>query len=739
MSQVQTKWSEEFLEQKRQQADKTYDDGIRHVLEAVFLNDDHRQIFADWHKRQSQLIAEATQIADELPKEEDLPQAIVQRIEQLCVDQQRQFEILLGWKSHIWSNEFQFHIDSAGLATLLACKALANGQLKPALSAMNCALTNAADLQAHFERLIAQIEANPDFRKEIRTHNLVAYNRFLQISDDVRESPDLFLCEDSFRKAQFKSYPEVLHDTFTPGDCPGWVDEEKLRRGFELWQEHMAGCVLVLFTHSLPACYISKGIAILLCRTQRIEKQEYLAQRMYETGFLMKDVMDEGGLKIIEDTGAMHTAWFAAAVHKIRPDLNFELGRCLNPHWLDAAGRSHSYWDLLGDPKIRHEFWTQRQIFEEHRGAVPGEYSASELGSHSFQHLFRDCIQRDVDFRGRRLWGRGFVAATKVRYLHASIRYMVLRGRSPDDVQEYGQPINQEDLAYVLLTFGYLIPLGMEKLGAIVSREEKEAFLHCWKVVGYIMGVGEDLLTDDWDDAKYLYEKIKNRRKAPSEDGVKLTGALCTMLTDVLPAWMPRRSAITPVLIRDQMGDDADDLFDAANQAASRDPVVSTCWAIAKVVLLRPYFLSRHWFFNRIPAARAFIDSQVQFVTNSMIECFKQTYERHRFDLFAHEQGIAANPNITEAEHRKRAAMRDSIFAWVGVGMVLILLLPILGGIGIASLVVSFFSSAAWLGVVVKWMFWLCVIDVIGVSLVQSKLKRCLKELAFKVPSKFLI
>jgi hypothetical protein len=39
-----------------------------------------------------------------------------------------------------------------------------------------------------------------------------------------------------------------------------------------------------------------------------------------------------------------------------------------------------------------------------------------------------------------------------------------------------GVPINQEDLAYVLLTFGYLIPKGMETWGRKVPRQQKEDF-----------------------------------------------------------------------------------------------------------------------------------------------------------------------------------------------------------------------------------------------------------------------
>lgn len=743
-------WTDDFLEGKRQQADPQFDANIKAILDADFLDEKNRGLFAGWVKSQGDLIAEAVQIAGSLPGEDDLPPATIRKIDQLYLALDRQYGELEKWRWHIWPPEFQFHIDGTRLATLLACKALANRQLEIAVSAMNGALKSAVPLAKHFEELSARVAAEPGSREQIGARNLAAYNRFLQITQNVRDTPDLFLCDGAFRKAQFKSYPTVLQDTFTPTPCPVWVDEEKLRTGFNLWREHMPACVMALFVHSLPACYLDRKGIPLLYRTERLLKQEFLAQRIYETGFFLKDVMDEGGLSVVKDTGAMHTAWFAAAVHKFRPDLTFEFGTGLDPRWSDAQGKILGYPELLRDPRIQREY-------EEQSLAAPVDYTASDLGAPGFERLFRDCLQRNVDFQGRRLWGRGFQTATKVRYLHASMRYMALKHLSDDEIQktirENGRPVNQEDMAFVLLTIGYVIPFGVEKLGGILSRTQKEAFLHCWKVVGHIMGIGDDLLTDDWDEAKALYEKIKDRQKGTSDNGVKLNNALCTLIETLLPPWMPFRSAMGPVWIRDQMGEDADLLFDATHKAASRNLLVRGCWAFGKHVLVRGYFLSRHWFFDGIPPARAAIDAKVQLIANSMIECFKQTYERERFDLFPQLIGDTANPGTTKAEQDNRTAIRARLFTWAMAGVCLVLLFHPFFWIGVASLLISFLGSTHWFGpalISIGWgepaanamfwsMFWLCIIDLIGFTLIERKLKGCLQELAFKVPAKFLL
>jgi len=747
-------WTDHFLEQKRKRADDTSDRNIKDILEIADHEDNYYEEFlARWLKSQETLIAKVTQTAE---------------IDQLCAEQDRQYEELDRLTWHTWPQGFQFHIDSTRLATLLSSKALANRHVESALAAMNCAMTNAKVLQQRigeesFKQFLKeqagglesknQVGVRHSAKGRIGRANLTAYTRFLQITEDIPASPGLFLCEDAYRNAQFRSYPKILRDTFAPAPCPAWVDEEKLRTGFGLWQKHMAACVLVLFTHSLPACYLDARGIPLLYATRRLRDQELLAHRVYETGFFLKDVMDEGGLSVISDKWATHTASLALAVHQVRPDLKFELDDRLDPYWTDAQDNSYvlsygkrrdtdKYLELPSENQkdIGEIYGKQMAKHLDKRSAISDDYSAQDLGSDSFARLFRNSMQHDAGFRGRRLWGRGFLTATKVRYLHAWMRPMA---RLDPDLKEHferEQPINQEDMVFTLLTIGYVIPLGVEKLGGILSRQEKEAFLHCWKVVGHVMGVDEDLLTDDWDEAKALYEQIKRRQKDKSEYGLKLTDALCTLIENLLPAWLPFRSAMAPVLIRDQLGADADVLFDDATNAASRNPLVRGCWALAKHVLLRAYFLSRHWFFDRIPATRAVIDSQMQFLMTGLIESFQQTYERKNFDLFPQEAGIPDNPETTAAAQEERVANRKRAFTWVTVGIALMLLVHPLFWIGAASLAVSYFSPAASLASAAKalfWsMFWLCFIAMIGMTIVEKRLKACLQRLAFKVHPK---
>ena len=57
---------------------------------------------------------------------------------------------------------------------------------------------------------------------------------------------------------------------------------------------------------------------------------------------------------------------------------------------------------------------------------------------------------------------------------------------------EWGTPINQEDLAGTLMTFSIQILDGFKKFKIPISEKDQEAYLHVWKVIGHVMGVRED-------------------------------------------------------------------------------------------------------------------------------------------------------------------------------------------------------------------------------------------------------
>ena len=130
--------------------------------------------------------------------------------------------------------------------------------------------------------------------------------------------------------------------------------------------------------------------------------------------------------------------------------------------------------------------------------------------------------------------GQGIISALKVRLIHATIRHF-LRDRGWDS-EKLGAPLNQEDEAGTLMAFSALVLEGMEKLNVELTPDEKEAYVHCWNVVGHFMGIKRELLPATAQEADDLGNLIFDQQMAYSKEGEELTDALLEFLHDTLPA-----------------------------------------------------------------------------------------------------------------------------------------------------------------------------------------------------------
>lgn len=134
--------------------------------------------------------------------------------------------------------------------------------------------------------------------------------------------------------------------------------------------------------------------------------------------------------------------------------------------------------------------------------------------------------------------GKGIVTIQKVRLIHASIRYFLKNKKYNQagwDVGEYGEPINQEDMAGTLMSFSALILNGLDQLGIQLKDDQIEAYMHCWNVIGYLMGIDEDLLPANYKEGWNLGISIMKHQAEDSEDCKELTRACIDFLKYVTP------------------------------------------------------------------------------------------------------------------------------------------------------------------------------------------------------------
>lgn len=133
--------------------------------------------------------------------------------------------------------------------------------------------------------------------------------------------------------------------------------------------------------------------------------------------------------------------------------------------------------------------------------------------------------------------GKGIITVKKVRLYHAAIRYFLLNPKyNPQgwDIDLYGKPINQEEMAGTLMAFSALVIDGIEQMGAILTDEEKDAYMHCWNIVGHFIGLSPQFYPNTFNEGWDLGIEIIKRNNDESTDGKQLTKSLLDFSTNFM-------------------------------------------------------------------------------------------------------------------------------------------------------------------------------------------------------------
>ena len=441
------------------------------------------------------------------------------------------------------------------------------------------------------------------------------FNHLLDLADRLVKTPELALINHSVMRRELDHMPQEIVDFFDPMEAPAWVDAKQLEMASEVWHANTVSLLLVLYSSSLPACYLIKRGIPALYETGKLAKAKYISQRLFETALMLDTVMNRGGLKIIQ-------------------------GVKNPPH------------------------------------------------------------------QKRYLWGQGFLAAKKIRALHASMRWMLsMHGEKGGDtpkwnVEAYGKPINQEDLAFTLLTFGYLLPQGIEHWGCSLTLEQKNAFLHLWKVVGHVMGIRPDLTTDSWEEAEELYQRLLKREAGGSEAGVALTGCVMDFVSLFLPKLSGLEKTLPASFIIDQCGVDlakqilAPDCF-----KETREPLPRIVFGIVKASFWIRYQIRDHVLCNLVPILSKPIANLLHSTGAYFFQSFQDAYDRKPFAIPVDARLWTRKKGTTEAFLAELQDWRCCLFNWVALSLAGLTVSAGILVMAILSLVTGNFSIAKNMGI----------------------------------------
>lgn len=163
--------------------------------------------------------------------------------------------------------------------------------------------------------------------------------------------------------------------------------------------------------------------------------------------------------------------------------------------------------------------------------------------------------------------GKGQMSALKIRLLHAYIRYQIEKSNKWS--KEWGPPINQEDMAATNLTFSLLVVRGLRKLGRDMDRNDVEAYLHLWNVIGFLLGIDVSLLPDTLKEAYVIDKSVSRRQFKESYAGKELTASLIGYLKSSVPPYVNKE--IIPLYMRFFIGEKVGDLIGIEKARTSED------------------------------------------------------------------------------------------------------------------------------------------------------------------------
>ena len=227
-------------------------------------------------------------------------------------------------------------------------------------------------------------------------------------------------------------------------------------------------------------------------------------------------------------------------------------------------------------------------------------------------------------------------------------------------------------MAYTLLTFAYLIPHGLQNWGCTWSQDEKEAFLHLWKTVGYIIGVEERLMTDSWEEAEALFLQLREQQAGPSEDGRWLTDALIHFLQDYLPTALA--PYVPPLLIQSQLGSRyADMILPELYRQAYRNLLARLAFGLFSS-LIRTYYVVRNILFHRSPTMATFMGNVFSQAGEALINSWRDVYARRPFYLPMDAYTWGRRQGVQDEMLQPLRAWRSKLFSTVAAGIGFLLL-----------------------------------------------------------------
>ncbi len=268
-----------------------------------------------------------------------------------------------------------------------------------------------------------------------------------------------------------------------------------------------------------------------LAREQFGELADHLFHHLTTTDALA----DAAAIALMNTGHAQRAAWIDAASQGRRPaDAPPELLRLVDamrktPPWLDRRRMERGRKAIVRPGLLTGYALIYRSLvmsYLQAAGNKPLAFSG-RLEQQATRRIYETAsfVVDVCQGRGPLPGTRAFSTVVAVRILHASLR--VKLEKSPRwNTPAWGRPINESDMAGTQLLFSLSLIDGVEALGARVSEEDREALIHFWTYLGFLLGVPDRLNPRSYTEARRLWDLLWLTTGEPDGDSRALAHAL---------------------------------------------------------------------------------------------------------------------------------------------------------------------------------------------------------------------
>ena len=128
--------------------------------------------------------------------------------------------------------------------------------------------------------------------------------------------------------------------------------------------------------------------------------------------------------------------------------------------------------------------------------------------------------------------GQMIVTCLKTRLTHSAVRHLLPRSSHWNASAEEAKPISQAD---TMVTWHSLATFTRNKLDAWqvpIDAAESNAYLHLWQITAHMLGVKDEYIPADWDEANQQSRQVLDPILAPTQEGKALAKILFNLAAE---------------------------------------------------------------------------------------------------------------------------------------------------------------------------------------------------------------